>query len=212
MIHVAARMVRGPGHLDELLSRMAEHDIADVFLIGGDATEAEGPYASALDLLPELRAHRHAPRSIGVAAYPEGHPFIDEERLAEALREKDGAADYMTTQLCFDAAALGRWLERTREDGIALPVHIGLPGVVDARRLLEISMRIGVGASIRYARKQRGMTRLFARAERLQSEVLPLLDDPGLGVADLHYFTFNRLIDTLDLAEAARLPRGRVAT
>ncbi len=210
VVHVAARMVHGPGHLDELLARMEELDIADVFLIGGDSPEAEGPYASALDLLPELRARPL--RSIGVAAYPEGHPFIDDAVLADALREKDGVADYMTTQLCFDAEALRRWLIDTRAAGIALPVHIGLPGIVDARRLLEVSMRIGVGASLRFARKQRGVARMFGGAERLQTEVLPLRDDPGLGVTDLHYFTFNRLLDTVRLAEAAALPRRSVAT
>jgi methylenetetrahydrofolate reductase (NADPH) len=212
IVHVAARMVRGPEHLDGVLDRLADARIADVFLVGGDATKPEGPYASALELLPVLRAHRQAPSTIGIGAYPEGHPLIDDATLADALREKGASATYMTTQLCFHPDALLGWLERTRAAGIDLPVYVGIPGAVDARRLLEISMRVGVGASIRYARKQQRVTRLFGArmhaAGRLHATLAPLLGDGALGIAGLHYFTFNRLLDTVSWAEAQAAREG----
>ena len=206
ILHVAARMVRGRSHLDELLGRMADAHIANVFLVGGDAAQPAGPYTSALDLLGELRGHPLAPRSIGVGAYPEGHPLIDESTLSRALREKDGVADSMTTQLCFDPAALLRWLRRMRDDGVRMPVYIGIPGAVDRGRLLEMSLRVGVGSSIRFLRKQRGFGRLLGRrmqaAEQLHAAVAPLVGDPTLGIAGLHYFTFNRLLETARWAES----------
>src|SRR4051812_10428223 len=101
IVHLAARMVRGPEHLDALLERMAAHDVRDVFLVGGDATEPHGPFRSAAQLLPRLRAHDHAPRTVGIAAYPEGHPLVADEVLRGALRHKAVLADYLTTQLCF---------------------------------------------------------------------------------------------------------------
>jgi len=206
IVHLAARMVRGADHLDEILERLDAAGIADVFLVGGDATAPLGPYGSALELLPELRAHRMAPRSIGVAGYPEGHPLIDEATLLAALREKDGMASYMTTQLCFDPQTVLQWLERMRWLGVALPAYVGIPGAVDPRRLLEVSLRVGVGASIRYARKQQGLKRLLGRrlhaAERLQAELRPAIGDPRWGIAGLHYYTFNRLLATVGWAGA----------
>jgi methylenetetrahydrofolate reductase (NADPH) len=203
VVHLAARMVRDQQHLDDLLARMADAGIGDVFLVGGDASPPAGPYASALDLLPELRAHRLAPRSIGVAAYPEGHPLIEPNVLSDALRQKDGVADYMCSQLCFDADVVLAWLRQTREAGVRLPLYVGLPGMVDRRRLLEISMRVGVGASLSFVRKQRGLRRLFtkrlAATERLHDAIAPLVGGE-LGIAGMHFFTFNRLSETVRFA------------
>jgi methylenetetrahydrofolate reductase (NADPH) len=204
ILHVAARTVRGPDHLDAVLTRMAAAGIGDVFLIGGDSHEPLGPYASALELLPLLRAHALAPRTIGVAAYPEGHPLIDDATLLSALAHKDGQADYMTTQMCFDPAALLRWLAGVREAGIGMPAYVGVPGAVDRRRLLEISMRIGVGASIAFARKQHGMRRLLSRHMEIAERFNDAVATPQarrLGVAGLHYYSFNKLVATVAFAE-----------
>jgi methylenetetrahydrofolate reductase (NADPH) len=204
VLHVAARGIRGPEHLDRVLERTANIGVRDVFLVGGDGSEALGPYHSALDLLPALRAHPHAPRSVGVAAYPEGHPFIDDATLLAALAEKDGQADYMTSQLCFDAVAFTRWLERMRAAGIGLPLYVGMPGAVDRRKLVEISLRVGVGASVAFVRKQHAWRRLLGRPlaalEAFHAGVAALAGN-DLGVAGSHFFTLNRLVATVAFAE-----------
>ena len=204
IVHLAARMVRSVEHLDAVLRRLAAADVRELFLIGGDAPEPLGPYVSAVELLPQLRDHRHAPRCIGIAAYPEGHPRIDPSRLAEALAEKAGYADYMTTQLCFDGSALVRWLASTREAGVTLPAYVGVPGVVDRRRLLEVSMRVGVGQSLAFLHRQRGIRRLLARerdlAETLLDAIAPMIDR-DLGIAGVHFYTFNHLVQTIRFAE-----------
>jgi methylenetetrahydrofolate reductase (NADPH) len=214
--HVAARMLRGPEHLDALLARMAAAGIADVFLVGGDVEQPLGPYSSALDVIADLRAHPQAPRSIGVAAYPEGHPLIDPHTLADALQRKAPHADYMVTQICFDPDVLLRWIAATRAGGVQLPLFVGVPGAVHRRKLLEISMRVGVGASVKFIRNQRGLRRLVSRplaaTERLTGAVAPLIGG-DLGIAGFHFFTFNRLVETkrfvdqrvVDAAPAIRL-------
>jgi methylenetetrahydrofolate reductase (NADPH) len=210
VLHLAARMVRGPGHLDRLLERMAAGGIADVFLVGGDAPAPQGPYPSGAALLDRLREHPLAPRTIGVPAYPEGHPLVDAPTLAGALRDKAPLADYMVTQICFDADALRRWLEETRAAGVDLPLYAGLPGAVDRRRLLEVSMRVGVGASIRFIRKQRGVRRLFGRPVDAAGELAAALA-PLDGVAGLHFFTFNRLVATARFADRLAVPHDATA-
>jgi methylenetetrahydrofolate reductase (NADPH) len=204
VVHLAARMVRSEAHLDTLLGRIRGAGISDIFLIGGDQEEPLGPFSRGLDLLPVLRNHTDAPGRIGVPGYPEGHPQITPEVLLADLRAKEPLADYVVTQLCFDVPALTDWLAEIRESGIALPIYAGLPGMVDRKRLLEVSMRVGVGPSISYLRKQHGLTHLAGRvhrtAERLYDEVSPLVDT-AFGFAGIHFFTFNRLVETARFAE-----------
>jgi methylenetetrahydrofolate reductase (NADPH) len=205
--HLAARMVRGRDHLDELLARLAAGGVEHVFVIGGDASTPVGCYRAAHELVAELRAHPRAPRTIGIAAYPEGHPLIADAVLLDDLRAKAPAVDYMTTQMCFDAAALLGWLERMRAVGISLPAYVGLPGAVERRRLLEISLRVGVGSSISFLRKQHHARRLWSGGEQaaahLYDVVIPRVGD-HLGIAGVHLFTFNRLVETVQLAERSR--------
>ena len=82
---------------------------------------------------------------------------------------------------------------------MTLPVVIGMPGKVARRRLLEMSVRIGVGPSLAFVRKQRGLRSLLSRrstADRLYKALAPMLEDPQLNVAGFHYFTFNQLLET----------------
>jgi len=199
-VHLAARMVLDRAQLDGILETMAEAEIDDAFVIGGDATPPLGPYSSAQELLPIVHEHALRPRSIGIAGYPEGHPLIDAATLADALREKSRLADYVTTQLCFDAEVLLAWIRETRTAGIDLPVLAGVPGIVDRGKLLEISMRVGVGPSLSFLRKQgglRNLLRLSARsADHLDDELAPHVGDPQLNLSGFHYFTFNRLLQT----------------
>lgn len=205
IVHLAARMVRGPEHVDALLAAMEQADIHDAFVIGGDATGPVGPYGSALELLAELR-RRDVLRSIGVGAYPEGHPLIDDDTLLTDLRRKDELADYMVTQMCFDARALVRWLARMREVGVGMPVYLGVPGAVDRKRLLEISLRVGVGTSVSFLKKQPSARRLLGRGSDVIKgffeAVAPLVGSEA-GVDGLHFFTFNRLLETLELLQLA---------
>jgi methylenetetrahydrofolate reductase (NADPH) len=202
--HIAARMVSGPEHLDALLNAMAAADVHDAFVIGGDVREPAGRYGSALELLTDMRTHRDAPATIGIGAYPEGHPLIADQVLLDDLLAKDRLADYMVTQMCFDATALTRWLEQMRGLGVRLPAYLGVPGAVDRKQLLEISFRVGVGTSVSFLRKQRGAGRLFGRGRGTAEDLcdrLAVLVGGELGVAGTHFYTFNRLVETVRFAE-----------
>jgi methylenetetrahydrofolate reductase (NADH) len=198
-VHVAARMVRDRAHLDRLLDAMAEAE-ADLFLIGGDASSPEGPWSSAVELLPVVAEHPQRPSEVGIAGYPEGHPLIDSGTLADVLKEKSALADYITTQLCFDPEPLLAWIRETRARGVTLPLLVGLPGVVGRRRLLEMSVRIGVGPSLSFLRKQRGIRNLVGPSrvtpDRVYDGIAPSLGDRALKIIGVHYYTFNQLVDT----------------
>ena len=200
-LHVAARMVRDRAHAERILERSAELEIDDFFVVGGDAPEPLGRYTSAGELLDVIATHPLRPRSIGIAGYPEGHPLIAPDVLDAALDEKARTADYIVTQLCFDPGPVVEWLEHVRARGVKLPLYVGAAGPVERRRLFEISLRIGVGPSLRFVRKQRGLSRLFRSptdsATHFYEQAAGLVGDPELGVVGFHFFTFNELLATV---------------
>jgi len=200
VVHLAARMVADSTHLDRLLRRMEAAGLDRAFVVGGDASPP-GAYRDALSLLRAMAERGHHLVEIGIGCHPQGHPAISDDALLTTLAEKAPFADYMTTQLCFDALALSTWIAARRQEGLALPVDIGLPGAIDVSRLLRISLRIGVTDAARFVSKQGGLlTRLLRpggyRPDRLLRELVPTLADPAARVRGLHLFTFNQVEQT----------------
>ena len=200
--HIAARQVRDTSHLRDIVQRLTAQGVRALFVPGGDITEPLGDFDSSLMLLRELANIGHDFEHVGVAAYPEGHPAIDERVLLETLRAKQALATYMVTQMCFDAALIGRWLQLVRDHGITMPVWVGLPGVMNRMKLFKTSLRIGVGESARFARKQTSVASTLLRSANYRPDELVLdlaagVEKPGLGIDGFYLFSFNQVKDTV---------------
>ncbi len=201
--HLAARMIRDRRHLREISARLQAAGVRAAFVVGGDSKE-HGDFADGSSLLRALAEVGFPMADIGIPCYPQGHPFIEQERLLGALREKSAYASYMTTQLCFEPGAIVSWLAARRSEGLSLPAHIGVPGVAELHRLLAISARIGVADTRRFLRKNvRFVARLarsggFFRPDSLLEELAPHLLDPQAAIVDLHLYTFNAVQATED--------------
>jgi methylenetetrahydrofolate reductase (NADPH) len=208
--HLAARQVADEGELRGFVGRLDELGITDLYVIGGDAGDPAGAYSDAGDVLEALPGFPHGITSVGVACYPEGHPKIADERLSEALRRKQPHADYMVSQLCFDPEVLVSWLRRTRMAGITLPLRIGLAAPLKTRKLVELSLRIGVSSSLRYLTKQHGVIGNLMLSGSYRPETFlqglgeSLLSDE-LAIASVHLFSFNQLDATTDWQRRVRI-------
>ena len=212
--HLSARMVRDRQHLCDLVAWLETAGVQRAFVVGGDEKEP-GDYPDGLSLLREMAEIGHPLAEIGIPCYPEGHAFIADGLLLDALRAKAAFASYMTTQLCFDPEAIASWLAARRAEGITLPVHVGLPGVAEPQRLLAISARIGVADTHRFLVKNtRFIARLirsggFYRPDGLLEGLAPLVAEPANGIVDLHLYTFNA-VDMTERWRTAYLERLRV--
>src|SRR4026208_846226 len=102
---LSARMVRGRRHLADLIAWLEGAGVDRAFVVGGDAKEP-GDYPDGLALLREMAEIGHPLAEIGVPCYPQGHPFIADGPLLDALRAKAAYAGYMTTPLCFHPGAI----------------------------------------------------------------------------------------------------------
>lgn len=195
--HLSARLVAGPAELEEIVARLREIDVRDVFVVAGDAAEPRGSFHGALDLLEALDALGRPFPVVGITGYPESHPFIDDEATIAAMFAKSRYATYIVSQVCFDPTVTARWIENVWARGTRLPIHVGVPGVVSRAKLLRVSTRIGIGDSLRFLRKNGSFAGRFLRGFSPD----PLVD--GLGpalaggkVAGFHVFTFNDVEDT----------------
>jgi methylenetetrahydrofolate reductase (NADPH) len=159
------------------------------------------PLGDVLDLLAAMADLGHRLDEVGIAGYPERHPFIHDDITIQAMWDKRRFATYIVSQLCFHPRVVAAWVHRVRRRGVDLPIHVGVPAPVDAARLLRISTRIGIGESARFARRHTGWLPQLLRAGgyrpgRLVDGLAASLADPACRVGGLHVYTFNEVART----------------
>jgi methylenetetrahydrofolate reductase (NADPH) len=203
--HVAARYVEDETHLDEIATRLKAAGVSDIFVPGGDREEPVGEFESAYELLVALDGLGYEFEEVGITGYPEGHDFLSEETLRDAMEVKTPYATYITTQLCYDPEAIVTWTEQLRDRGVELPVEVGIPGVMKYQRLLNISRKVGVGDSVRFLRKTSGVLGFVrqlvgSRGKYTPDDIVeglaPYADDPEYDILGIHIYTFNQVPDT----------------
>lgn len=208
--HLAARSVEDRDQLASIADQFQEVGITDVFVPGGDNPEPEGEFTSSYELLVAMEELGISFPEVGITGYPEGHPIISDDELVAALEQKRPYATYIATQICYNPATVLSWIEEVRADDVDLPIHVGVPGVMDYQRLLGVSRKVGVGQSIRFVRKTSGILATVKRAlfsrgvyrpDDLVDGLAPYADDPEYGIHGLHLYTFNRAADTVEWRE-----------
>ena len=208
--HLAARLISSASQLRELVARIADLGIREVFVVAGDAPEPAGPYEGASALLRAMAELGHELDEIGITGYPESHAFISDETTIQAMFDKAPYATYIVSQITFDAEVIATWLRRVRDRGVELPIYVGLPGPIDPVRLLRLSARIGLGESSRFLRRHGSWVGRLTlprgyRPGSLLRELAPDLARPANRVAGLHLFTFN------EIAQEEAWRRGQIA-
>ncbi|MFY4813547.1 methylenetetrahydrofolate reductase [Haloarcula sp. AONF1] len=203
--HIAARYVEDRAQLESIAERLKQAGITDIFVPGGDREEPAGEYESALDMLEALAETAYSFEEVGITGYPEGHDFLDDETLAESMTQKAPYATYIVTQLCYDPDAVLEWVEDIRARGIELPVEVGIPGVMNYQRLMQISQKVGVGDSIKFLRKTTGIlgfvkqlvgSRGTYEPDELIDGLAPYVGDDEYNIRGVHIYTFNQTPDT----------------
>jgi len=209
--HLAARSVTDDAHLDRIVARLKACGVDDVFVPGGDAPHPAGRFDSALPLLERLDELGRPFSRIGITGYPESHPKIHDDITIQAMWDKRRYASYIVSNVCFDAAQLGRWIGRIRARGVNLPLYVGLAGPAERTRLLKMAAVAGASESARFITRHPGwILRFWAPGgyspDRLLDRAAAVLTAPGSGVAGLHLFTFNQ-VQQAELWRRAALER-----
>jgi len=200
--------------LDEVLTSYAEAGVANVMLLRGDPQEGpradwtptEGGFTHAVELV-ELAAGR-GQFSIGVAAFPEGHPSAESlEHDAQVLVDKARAgAEFAVTQMFFDADDYFSLVERVRAHGADLPIVPGIMPILNLGAIKRQGELIGTSVPEWVVQTFEGLTEpaeIRANGIRLATELCQDLLDGG--APGLHFYTLNRSKATREIFEALRI-------
>ena len=205
--HIVARRLRSEEELRAALARLREHGIAQVLLVAGDLHHPVGPFSSTLELIATGALEAAGLERIGVAGHPEGHPAVGAGELLAALRAKQefaartGIAVHIVTQFGFNPQAICAWDRRLTQEGIRLPVHVGLAGPASLARLLKFAMLCGIGTSMSaLVRNVGAVANLTGHAAAPDEMLLGLLrgcaGDPGSRLVQPHVYSFGGVLAT----------------
>lgn len=196
--------------VDEYAAAGVEHVLAirgDAGPVGSDGGEAPWrPHPEGLANATELvrLVKDRGDFSVGVAAFPHGHPEGSPELDARILKEKcDAGAEFAITQLLFDADAYARLVDRSAAAGCTIPILPGIMPLTSRGQVKRFEALAGARlppamlARIEAAGDDAAEVRRVGMG--LATELCERLLD--LGAPGLHFFTLNRSRATREIHE-----------
>lgn len=206
MPHFSARRIASAEEFERYLAAVtAEAGVQRCFVIAGDPSEPEGPFADSSTLIATGAFERNGITAIGIGGHPEGHPNMSADECWQVLSgkcaqiEARGMAPLIVTQFAFDAEAVLAWLADLRRRGIEAPVRLGVPGPAGIKTLMRFAARCGVGASASVLTKYGiSITQLFGSAG--PDKLVDTLErglTPEHGKVRLHFYPFGGMEKTV---------------
>ncbi|HTW93470.1 MAG TPA: methylenetetrahydrofolate reductase [NAD(P)H] [Tepidisphaeraceae bacterium] len=208
------------GHTSDEIAKIVDDlwaaGIRNILALRGDPPAGQsqfvttaGGFSHASDLVKFIHWRRDF--SIGVAAYPEGHPqCLNRTRDLEMLKLKqDNGGSFAVTQLFFDNADFYRFRDTAISMGITFPIVAGIMPIVNVEQIKRfVSM---CGTKIPHP--------LLTRLESLEHDpdavyaagidhaISQCRDLLAMGVAGLHFYTLNKSKATVEIVKALKMDR-----
>jgi methylenetetrahydrofolate reductase (NADH) len=205
--HMAARRIGSRAEARSFLEHAGQRArVRKVLLIGGDAPTPAGPYTEAAQLLQERFFADCGIEQVALAGYPEGHPRIATDVLADALARKldlaraQGLGAYVVTQFSFAPMRIVEYCADLARRMPEVAVYVGLPGPSSPRTLLRYAQRCGVGASLRALQAQgMGAVRLVTHVDptdQLAALARHCRTGSASNVVGVHLYSFGGVATT----------------
>ena len=201
--------------LESILAEFAGEGVNNVLALRGDPAEGpraewtptEGGFTHASELV--ALARDHGGFSIGVAAFPGGHPGAESiERDLEVLLEKQRCgAEFAITDMVFRSADYFELVERAAEIGVEIPIVPGIMPILNlgqVSRMAELSGReIPADVRARVEVHRDDPAALRAEGIVIAAQMCEELLDGG--APGLHFYTLNRSKATREIFAALRI-------
>ncbi|KAJ2773779.1 methylenetetrahydrofolate reductase (NAD(P)H) met13, partial [Coemansia linderi] len=211
--------------VDKALAGARSAGVRNILALRGDAPRGDefwsacsGGFTHAVDLVRYVRETHGDYFCIGVAGYPEGHSECtdldtDLEYLAEKVR---AGADFVVSQLVYDADVFIEWLRKCRAIGIDCPV---IPGVLPVqsyqsfRRLVHLT-KVLVPEPLRQALEDVRANDQAVKDLGVEHAVATIRKLQAAGVRGVHITTLNlentvmRVLSALGLGSESCPPRS----
>ena len=203
MPHFPARIIKNKQTLQDWISRYKnEANVDNALLIAGGSNKPHGDFDSSIQLIESELFDMAGFKNLHIAGHPEGNKDIDNDgttnNIDKALSWKNefsnrtDATMAITTQFCFDSETVIDWANAVKNNGIDLPIHIGIAGPAKLQTLLKYSLECGVGASIKILQKRAmDLTKLLLpyKPTQILTELAEYKhNNPDFNIEKVHFF------------------------
>ena len=217
MPHFPARIIEDGATLADWIARyQGEAGVDQALLLAGGVDKPRGDFHSSMQLMETGLFDKAGFKRLHVAGHPEGNKDIDpdgsDKNVSNALKwkrefnERTDAEMAIATQFCFEAEPVIAWVDALKENGIDLPVHIGIAGPAKLQTLIKFSIACGVGASLRVLqRRARDVSKLMTPFEPtgiVGDLAKHKAANPGFGVERVHVFPLGGIKTSAEWARA----------
>ena len=202
MPHFPARIIKDRATLANWIAMYrGEADVKQGLLLAGGVAKPHGDFSDSMQLMETGLFDEAGFERLHVAGHPEGNRDIDATGTAgvdAALKWKNefqtrtDAKMAIATQFAFEAKPIIAWADSLKENGITLPVHIGIAGPAKLQTLIKFAIACGVGPSLKVLQKRAmDVTKLLLPYE--PTDVLAELAahkaaHPEFNVSHVHFF------------------------
>jgi len=203
MPHFPARIIKDQATLENWIAMyQGEAGVDQALLLAGGVDKPHGDFSDSMQLLETHAFGKAGFKRLHVAGHPEGNQDIDPNggmanvdaalRWKQAFSETSDADMALATQFCFEAEPVIAWADRLANEGITLPIHIGVAGPAKLQTLIKFSMACGVGASLRVlTRRAKDVTKLllpFEPNDFLSELAAHKTANPDFNITNVHFF------------------------
>ena len=216
MPHIPARLIQNQATLNDWISMYQnEAGVDEALLLAGGSKKPVGDFGSSIQLIESGLFDKAGFKRLHVAGHPEGSKDIDPsggtKNVTEALSWKQefskrtDASMAIATQFCFDAGVVKKWADSIKENGIDIPIHIGIAGPAKLQTLLKFSVECGIGASMKVLTKRaKDLTTLLLpyKPTQILNELAEYKSkDPESNIEQVHFFPIGGIKQTVDWIE-----------
>ncbi len=200
--HFASRRLTTRAALQQRIeATVGEAGVKDALVIGGGLTKPAGAFSSTMEVLETGLFETNGFTNIGIAGHPEGSPDFTPAVAMEALRLKQdfgarsGIAMRIVTQFGFDGERFAAWTRELKDNGIDMPVHLGVAGPARVTTLIKYAAMCGVGNSLSFFKRNTRSIAMLATSHSPEGVVAPIeaayAANPAGNLQQMHVFPFG---------------------
>ena len=203
MPHFPARIIKDEATLRNWIAMyQGEAGVEQALLLAGGVTQPHGDYDSSMQLLESGAFGDAGFKRLHVAGHPEGNKDIDPDgsmtdvdaalRWKQAFSDTSDADMAIATQFCFEAEPVIEWANSLTNNGINIPIHIGVAGPAKLQTLIKFSIACGVGPSLKVLQKRaKDVKKLllpFDPNDFLETLAKHKKENPKFNISNIHFF------------------------
>ncbi len=209
MPHFPARIIKDKSTLEEWINMyQVEAGINQALLLAGGVDKPHGTFESSMQLVETELFERYNFKNLHFAGHPEGNKDIDKDgsnkNVDEALlwkqkfNERSDIDIAITTQFCFEAEPVIEWANSLTNNGINIPIHIGVAGPAKLQTLIKFSIACGVGPSLKVLQKRaKDVKKLllpFDPNDFLETLAKHKKENPKFNISNIHFFPLGGIV------------------